>query len=104
MGNTPHQPPSRADVAVPADSDQAAKAIPDASQEVDGLRERHDESVAKVDEKTGVVVAEGSGDTHIVAFYDNGLASVAAMLPVEKASKNAECSGSATQRWVARRL
>ena len=28
----------------------------------------------------------------------------AAMLPVEKASKNAECSGSATQRRVARRL
>jgi hypothetical protein len=42
----------------------------------------NDESVAKVDEKTGVVTAAGSGDTHIVAFYDNGLASVAAMLPV----------------------
>ena len=42
----------------------------------------NDESVAKVDEKTGIVTAKGSGDTHIVAFYDNGLASVAAMLPV----------------------
>ncbi len=42
----------------------------------------NDESVAKVDEKTGVVTAEGKGDTHIVAFYDNGVASVAAMLPV----------------------
>jgi hypothetical protein len=42
----------------------------------------NDESVAKVDEKTGVVTAEGSGDTHIVAFYDNGLAAVPAILPV----------------------
>ena len=42
----------------------------------------NDESVAKVDETTGVVTAEGRGDTHIVAFYDNGLASVATMLPV----------------------
>src|SRR4029079_6000391 len=42
----------------------------------------NDESVATVDEKTGLVTAEGSGDTHIVAFYDNGLASVATMLPV----------------------
>lgn len=42
----------------------------------------NDESVASVDEKTGVVTAVGSGDTHIVAFYDNGVAPVAAMLPV----------------------
>ena len=42
----------------------------------------NDESVATVDEKTGVVTAKGKGDTHIVAFYDNGVASVAAMLPV----------------------
>lgn len=42
----------------------------------------NDESVAKVDEKTGRVIAEGKGDTHIVAFYDNGVAPVAAMLPV----------------------
>jgi hypothetical protein len=42
----------------------------------------NDESVAKVDEKTGVVTAEGKGDTHIIAFYDNGVAPVAAMLPV----------------------
>jgi hypothetical protein len=41
----------------------------------------NDESVAKVDEETGVVTALGSGDTHIIAFYDNGVASVAAMLP-----------------------
>lgn len=42
----------------------------------------NDESVAKVDEKTGRVTAEGRGDTHIVAFYDNGVAAVAAMLPM----------------------
>jgi hypothetical protein len=42
----------------------------------------NDESVAIVDENTGVVTAEGSGDTHVVAFYDNGIATVAAMLPV----------------------
>ncbi|HUQ72997.1 MAG TPA: DUF1549 domain-containing protein, partial [Planctomycetaceae bacterium] len=42
----------------------------------------NDESVAKVDEKTGVVTAEGKGDTHIVAFYDNGVAPVAVMLPL----------------------
>jgi hypothetical protein len=42
----------------------------------------NDESVAKVDEKTGRVTAEGRGDTHIVAFYDNGVAPVAAMLPM----------------------
>jgi len=41
----------------------------------------NDDSVAKVDELTGVVTAEGRGDTHIVAFYDNGVAAVAAMLP-----------------------
>ncbi len=43
----------------------------------------NDESVAKVDEQTGLVTAEGKGDTHIVAFYDNGVAPVAAMLPVD---------------------
>jgi hypothetical protein len=49
----------------------------------------NDESVAKVDEKTGQVTAEGTGDTHIVAFYDNGVAPVAAMLPVsDKAGRN----------------
>ena len=42
----------------------------------------NDDSVATVDEKTGVVTAESPGDTHIVAFYDNGVAPVATMLPV----------------------
>jgi hypothetical protein len=42
----------------------------------------NDESIAAVDETTGVVTAKGAGDTHIVAFYDNGVAAVAAMLPV----------------------
>jgi hypothetical protein len=42
----------------------------------------NDESIAKVDEKTGLVTAEGAGDTHIVAFYDNGLAAIPALLPL----------------------
>jgi hypothetical protein len=42
----------------------------------------NDESVAGVDERTGVVTAKGPGDTHIVAFYDNGVAPVPVMLPV----------------------
>jgi hypothetical protein len=42
----------------------------------------NDESVAQVDEKTGLVTAVTGGDTHIVAFYDNGVAPVAAMLPL----------------------
>jgi hypothetical protein len=42
----------------------------------------NDESVAKVDEKTGVVTSKGKGDTHIVAFYDNGVNPVPVMLPV----------------------
>src|SRR5687767_802370 len=58
----------------------------------------NDESVAKVDEKTGVVTAEGSGDTHIVAFYDNGVAPVAAMLPVsDKAGPNYPAIAAATK-------
>jgi hypothetical protein len=44
----------------------------------------NDDSVAKVDEETGIVTATGSGDTHIIAFYDNGVASIAAMLPISE--------------------
>ncbi len=33
----------------------------------------NDESVAEVDEE-GVVTSKGTGDTHVVAFYDNGVA------------------------------
>lgn len=40
----------------------------------------NDESVATVD-KRGVVTAVGSGDTHIVAFYDNGVAPVEVLIP-----------------------
>jgi hypothetical protein len=49
----------------------------------------NDESVATVDEDTGRVTAEGRGDTHIIAFYDNGIASVAAMLPMSDQTKPA---------------
>lgn len=42
----------------------------------------NDESVAKVDEKTGLITSEGKGDTHIVAFYDNGVAPLPVMLPI----------------------
>jgi hypothetical protein len=49
----------------------------------------NDDSVAVVDEKTGLVRAAGAGDTHIVAFYDNGVAPVAAMLPLsDQVGKN----------------
>lgn len=41
----------------------------------------NDESVAEVSD-TGVVKALTSGDTHIVAFYDNGVHPIPAMLPV----------------------
>src|SRR5262249_53662463 len=41
----------------------------------------NDESVATVD-AAGVVTSAGKGDTHIVAFYDNGVATVPVMLPV----------------------
>lgn len=48
----------------------------------------NDESIAVVDEATGVVTAAEPGDTHIVAFYDNGVAPVPVMLPVS--DKNGE--------------
>jgi hypothetical protein len=41
----------------------------------------NDETVSTVSER-GVVTAVGPGDTHIIAFYDNGVASVPALLPV----------------------
>jgi hypothetical protein len=41
----------------------------------------NDESVATIDE-AGVVTAAGKGSTHVVAFYDNGVAPVQTMLPV----------------------
>jgi hypothetical protein len=41
----------------------------------------NDESVAKVDE-AGKITILGSGDTHIVAFYDNGVVPVPVLLPV----------------------
>ncbi|HVJ79545.1 MAG TPA: DUF1549 domain-containing protein, partial [Planctomycetia bacterium] len=56
----------------------------------DGVREdvtclarfrTNDESIVKVDAE-GVVSAAGKGDTHVVAFYDNGVHAVPAMLAV----------------------
>jgi hypothetical protein len=41
----------------------------------------NDESVAAIDE-AGVITAAGKGSTHVVAFYDNGVTPVQAMLPV----------------------
>ncbi|HEX3654164.1 MAG TPA: DUF1549 domain-containing protein [Pirellulales bacterium] len=41
----------------------------------------NDESVAKVD-VSGTITVVGRGDTHIVAFYDNGVVPVPVLLPV----------------------
>ncbi|MBS0210519.1 MAG: DUF1549 domain-containing protein [Planctomycetes bacterium] len=41
----------------------------------------NDESVAKVD-ANGLITSLNKGDTHIVAFYDNGVVPVSVMLPV----------------------
>lgn len=41
----------------------------------------NDESIAEID-ADGVVTILGKGDTHVVAFYDNGVAPIPVMLPV----------------------
>jgi hypothetical protein len=41
----------------------------------------NDDAIATVDD-SGRVTAAGKGDTHVVAFYDNGVAPVQVMLPV----------------------
>jgi len=41
----------------------------------------NDDAVAKVD-LNGMITCVGKGDTHVVAFYDNGVVPVATMLPV----------------------
>jgi hypothetical protein len=41
----------------------------------------NDESLAQISE-AGLVTALGKGDTHVVAFYDNGVSPVQVMLPV----------------------
>jgi len=43
----------------------------------------NDETVSAVSD-AGVVTAVGPGDTHVVAFYDNGVATVPALLPVSE--------------------
>ncbi|MBY0397969.1 MAG: hypothetical protein K2X91_16085, partial [Thermoleophilia bacterium] len=40
----------------------------------------NDESIAEVSED-GVVTSKGKGDTHVVAFYDNGVAPTAVLVP-----------------------
>jgi len=40
----------------------------------------NDDSVATVDE-TGLITCRGKGDTHVVAFYDNGVAPTAVLVP-----------------------
>jgi hypothetical protein len=48
----------------------------------------NDESIATVT-KEGVIAAQGRGDTHVIAFYDNGIAAVPVILPVsEQVGKN----------------
>ncbi len=48
----------------------------------------NDESIAAVDPK-GIVKSLGKGDTHIVAFYDNGIVPVPVILPVsDRTGKN----------------
>jgi hypothetical protein len=43
----------------------------------------NDDQVAAIDE-TGLVTATGSGDTHVVTFYDNGVVPVPVLFPVTK--------------------
>ena len=43
----------------------------------------NDESIASVDED-GVVTAVGPGDTHVVAFYDNGVSAIPVLRPVSE--------------------
>lgn len=47
----------------------------------------NDDSIADVNED-GIVVCKSKGDTHIVAFYDNGVATVPALLPVSDKAAN----------------
>jgi hypothetical protein len=43
----------------------------------------NDESIAKVND-SGLVTSTGAGDTHVVAFYDNGVAAVPVLRPVSE--------------------
>ena len=45
----------------------------------------NDESIAEVDE-AGVVTSRGAGDTHVIAFYDNGVAAIPILRPVSDRS------------------
>jgi hypothetical protein len=45
----------------------------------------NDESVAAISE-TGLIESKGPGDTHVVAFYDNGVTPIPVMLPVNESA------------------
>ena len=53
----------------------------------------NDDAVASVSE-TGKVESKGRGDSHVVAFYDNGVMPIPVMLPVSDPSKYPKMPGS----------
>ena len=68
----------------------------------------NDDSVSVIS-PTGVVEAKDKGDTHIVAFYDNGVTPIPVMLPVSdkvgpKYPKLASASGSKVDTFVTGKL
>ncbi|MEX0725822.1 MAG: DUF1549 and DUF1553 domain-containing protein [Planctomycetaceae bacterium] len=65
-----------------------------------------DESVASVDEQ-GVVTVRGPGDTHLIAFYDNGIASMPVTIPfiaVTDEDYPAEDSPTAIDKLISQKL
>jgi hypothetical protein len=79
-----------ADILFRAPGDKAALHV--AAEWSNGMRQdvtelcrfrTNDESIATIDDD-GVVTCVGKGDTHVVAFYDNGVAPVPVMLPVSE--------------------
>ncbi len=56
----------------------------------------NDEGVASISE-TGKVQSKGSGDSHVVVFYDNGVLPIPVMLPVSDVSKIAKTHDSRTK-------
>ncbi len=66
----------------------------------------NDDSIAEVS-KDGVVRSTGSGDTHVIAFYDNGVASVPVLRPFSSSTFQPIRTDSATapiDRMVAAKL
>ena len=60
----------------------------------------NDDSVAKVS-KDGMVRGGNSGDTHVVAFYDNGVAAIPVLIPYSKSDRPALAADSEIDRAVA---